>query len=418
MRASPNRGKRPPRKAARVGALVWLAAPRRFWPAAALLVGAVLLVYRELWPTGVLLATAFDHCDRLFADFVRTYYPQARTLLATHAPMAGYFYPPFFAIALLPLGRLPLPAALEVWGVLQAAGAAALCVLPARRLLRETGSAALALLYVFAFATAHPVLHNFVWGQVSGFVTLGVVAAVFAHADGRRAAAGGLVGLAASLKYYPAVIAIQFALRRDGRALLLAAAVAIALLVIVPAVVLGPADALRFQQLATEAVQRSRWISTDPNSQYFAHVVQRLTGANGAGFWPVSGWLVAGQSGYILWQQGWARGESDRMFGPIVLLLTVPFVLPTCWPHYFVFLPFCQVFLLRDALGIAAPGPRRALSAALLGSLWLSSVLCFLVVGERETYSRLGLLFFSDALALVAAWGLAFAGPHIPASKR
>jgi hypothetical protein len=111
-----------------------------------------------------------------------------------------------------------------------------------------------------------------------------------------------------------------------------------------------------------------------------------------------------------------------------VLFLNIPFLLGTSWPVDLVFLPFAQTLLawaLLDANGLAsagseAPTPQarrpgwralghgRAVTAGLLVlvSMLLSNVVLFNIIGDREVYGSLGLVFWADALCLIATYVL------------
>jgi hypothetical protein len=100
--------------------------------------------------------------------------------------------------------------------------------------------------------------------------------------------------------------------------------------------------------------------------------------------------------------------ERPIAWGFVLVLLWTPFWVPTSWPHYFVYLPFVQLFLASALL--AEPGASRALRVVLgvlvaLSTL-VSSVLFFNVSGGKDFYGAAGMLFVSNALLLAAsvAW--------------
>jgi hypothetical protein len=84
---------------------------------------------------------------------------------------------------------------------------------------------------------------------------------------------------------------------------------------------------------------------------------------------------------------------------------------PTSWPHYFVFLPFCQVFLLSELLGGARGKAWRSWLALLtwMPAVALVNIAFFHHVGSWRIYNGLGAIFLSAVLLNVCAW-IALAG--------
>lgn len=371
---------------------------------------AVLLVallgHLLAWPSPAALAMTIDHSNQLGLDFVKHYYPQGQGLLDEPTPVPGFFYSALCAVLLLPCRWLSLDAARQLWLVLQLLATALLCVWPARWLLRHTGSLALALLYVLVTATAYPVLSNLVWGQLSVFLGLLALAGALATADGHRRRGAALLAAAASIKYYPGLLLLQFALARQWRALLVAAGVGAGLL-LVPIAVLGLTDTVHFQYLAAEALHGAGWIQRDPNSQYFGFVMARLTGVAAPWLWAGLGLAVVAAAARLLVALHRRAPGGEALLGPLLLLLTLPFVVVTSWPHYFVWLPFCQLWLLhRVRVEVSWRWGRGLLMAATIASLLLSNLAGLLLVGFWEPYNRLGALFWADVLLLLVAAAL------------
>ena len=79
-----------------------------------------------------------------------------------------------------------------------------------------------------------PLLHNLKWGQVSTLVTGGAFATLFLYRRGRVTAAAVVLGLAVAVKYYVAVVAFAFLLRRDWRFLAVLAVTVVLFWLVIP----------------------------------------------------------------------------------------------------------------------------------------------------------------------------------------
>ena len=281
-------------------------------------------------------------------------------------------------------------------------------------MVRPPARLAAAALYVFLFLSAFPVLHNFKWGQISILVTLCVLGSLALWQRGHAVAAGFLLAFATSLKFYPAWFAIALLLRRDWRALSAYAAFCVLFLVAVPAVALGPHATLQFY-LDVLAQLRERTVGTlnDVNSQSLEGLLTRLCYSVGSPwatslslFEPIR-WSVLAVALPSTWY-ALQRTEGGETSAILILFCALPFVTPTSWPHYFVYLPVAFLYLL---LGLPADGPRRGLIISLVAvAALLSNVVFWQVWNNRTTYSYLGFLFWANALTLVALLLLLFWG--------
>ena len=64
----------------------------------------------------MILAHRLDHCAEIACDFQRHYLPQARLVAAgQEGIVAGWLYPPFLALSLLPLAEMDDATAVTVW---------------------------------------------------------------------------------------------------------------------------------------------------------------------------------------------------------------------------------------------------------------------------------------------------------------
>lgn len=157
-----------------------------------------------------------------------------------------YRYAPGVAALFAPLSRLPLPAARAAWAVLSAALAWAVASLLAAR---RRGALAVPLAWL---CLLQPLAQEIAHGQVDLLVLFLLVAAGLLEDAEAEGVAGALVALAAALKVAPALLAIDWAVRRRWRAL--AGVAAGGLLLVLPvAVRYGPAGAVE---------QHLRWFRT------------------------------------------------------------------------------------------------------------------------------------------------------------
>jgi hypothetical protein len=385
---------------------------RLLWGLALLaLLLAIFVYYRAQWPTFRDFVGAIDHDDVFVPDFKWHYYPMCRQIFTSPTPIEGYYYPAFFALLCSPLGLMPPLTALAVWVAFQVLAAAGLVVLTARLLrLGPRG----AVLTTGLYLTAFPLLHNFKWGQLSVPLMATLVGA-YLLAERRQVVAGVLLALAAATKLYPALFGLAW-LGRGRRRLLVAFAVAaMAFYAVVPSVVLGPGPWWRFERATRTMLAQSAWIDHDVNSHYLAHVAARWYQLATGGVAPAAfvgalkalGWLLA--AGLLgLLRPALRRTELRERGVPLVLLLlAVPFLLRTSWPHYFASLPLCQAVLLERLLARRGTSSRRRYAAALLPvvSMALASVFAFNLFPDWSVYNGWGLLCLAD-LALVPAAAL------------
>ena len=369
----------------------------------------VLAYYMVTWGSVEHFVAAIDHCDIFFCDFVRHYYPTGRDILRTGRPDIAFFYSSFAAILFVPLGLLRLPWAVFAWLLAQVSSAAALYSINFVRLSplsRREG-----LFATFCFMTSLPVLHNFKWGQISIIITLFVAASFILHVRGLNTVSACLLAAAVSIKYYPALFFTYFLLKRDWKFLALCLAFLILFLAIVPAAFLGLDQAVSLQKLSLGKVSGTSkgWVRNNVNSQYFVNVVNRWFGLGLSretyGILSMVGVLVAGLNCLVIGVGVRRRVDNFHWWAMALLFTSLPFLLPTSWPHYFVFLPILQVFVLNHVFRSTATlrNKRIKTAAFILPSVLLSNVLFFNLHSGWRSYSSGGYLFAANfcLLALV-----------------
>ena len=389
---------------------------------------AAVAYYRAVWGDVPALVAALDHCKELYCDFTRQYYPTGRDVLTTGQPSNGYFYSSFFALLLVPFGRVELSTAVALWSLVQLVGIG-LLLLPAIDFYRESPRAFA--LYVVLLAFSMPLLHNLKWGQVSTLVTGGAFATLFLYRRGRVTAAAVVLGLAVAVKYYVAVVAFAFLLRRDWRFLAVLAATVVLLWLVIPTAVLGPEGNWQFYVTVRERVAHavSTWMPEDINAQYLPSVAGRWLGsAAGRGVWRWLGYGLFAANLLAVARLVVRRAPRAIEWAFALLFLGLPLAIETSWPHYFVYLPFAQTlvaleteFLLRNSVSTSSRLVVWVAATLLLVSIILASMPFFQLVGRWQDYSQHGVLFVANLSLLIAAHALtlrpaAQSGRPVPAA--
>lgn len=376
---------------------------------ATLVVALVSIYHLSTWDSVRAFVVAIDHCEKLFCDFTNHYYPMGNEILQTRTPVGGYFYSPFFAILLAPLGSLSLSTALSIWGAVQGLLLVGLLAVPGWIFLRESPISFY--IYIFLTAASLPILHNLKWGQVSVLMTLCALAALILSHKRHPIAAGVVLAFGTWIKYYPALFLIIFLIKRDLRFLAAFSVASLILGLIVPLGLLGIPEGLRFYERVSQAVREAQgWVVEDANSQYVAHVARRLTGDEVGGTVQIAatwfGYLIVACN--VLTVFILMRKEIERYltWAYIFLFVSLPFLISTSWPHYFVFLPFCQAVLAHSLLTSAEVRWIKLLKGGLLllPSVFISSAFFFNIVGDWIVYSTFGALFFANLFILVLAY--------------
>lgn len=407
--------------------------PGIFWGAVAGIALLLLAYFRFVWGGFAGFNAALGHCPQPLCDFVEHFYPMGKRVMRGKGPVQGFFYPPFFGLLLRPLGLLSLEAATVCWGLVQASLVAALWWSP-RALWRQPFDARY-LAYTAVLGSSYPVLLNLKWGQVSVLLAVAVLYAFAAYGshDGperRRIVVALLLAFALSIKLYPAVFLLPFLLARDGRVLGGAALFAVLFLGLLPVLALGWDATLNFYEVLARRLERVSE-NTGLSSQYFRNVLEHwsasvatpqvfeadfpaaLHGARpflerSAGLLRTAG-MLAGYAvlalnalcGVLLWRR---RPERELAWWFLLLSCSLPFLTPTSWPHYFVFLPVCQLLVLRE-LGDHRHGTATAVCGTLLlSSVALASIFAFNGVGSWRAFNFYGVVAFANLLLLATAY--------------
>ncbi|OCK12506.1 DUF2029 domain-containing protein [Cutibacterium avidum] len=330
--------------------------PRRslavLWPTIATLVITVAWV--------LIIPTPIDL--RIYRDCVRAMLHAPETLYtATSVSGLGFTYPPFAAIALIPLTLLPFRAATILHHAVSATALVIMIDVVWRRCGRRPSGVLTAVVAVILVAS-EPIGKSFACGQVNLQLALLVVLDVFVLPRKWR---GVGVGVATGFKLTPGIFALWYLVTGQFKAALRAAGTGVATI------------ALGFAIAPTAS-----W-------QYWTHYMitpKRLGGLTWAGNQSLSGmllrlglgdltliWLVlvavcclfAGISSRRLWQQG----DADQVWSLLCAGLCGCLVSPVSWSHHWVWAPLLIVAGLAD----------RRRDRHILAFLWAFAALTWMV---------------------------------------
>ena len=370
----------------------------------------ILIYYKIEWGTWTIFVTSIDDCSLLFCDFVRHYYPMGKTILSSPFPVSGFFYSAFFAVILSPLGITSLKIAVNSWAIVQLTTGVLLFIVSVETTSIKKTSFMIPSIIIFFMS--FPILHNFKWGQVSVLITLLVIASLFAYSKKYNRTAAFLLACATSIKYYPILFIIYFFIKRDWRFIITFGAFIAFLLVIIPAVVIGPSETITFHKLTNDALMTSDWITSDINSQYITHVFKRifsfLPNSTGVDLFISSlGIVLVGCNIGLIFIVQYKRMILSPAFSFTIIFLSLPLLIKTSWPHYFVFLPFCQLTFIKIVFQRSTQLWKRLLLLSFVAlSIVLSNVVFFAQWPHWSAYSYWGCLFFSDIILLLGFYGI------------
>ena len=380
--------------------------------------GIALLVFAFIaliWHNWSSFQAAIDTCTSPFCDFTTFYYPMGKAVFISGTPVEGFMYSPFIALLLAIFSPLALNTSILLWGILQVG-----CVVLYLLLFRWLVPASLRyqLFFVLIALTSFPLWHNLSWGQVGIITTVAVLGMLALLERGRRLSATALVGFAASFKFFPLIFLAPFAFRRDFRFLLLAALACVVFLLLIPGVLMGPADTLTFYRGLLDFYRDSGWVVSNYNSQHFPHLLLRLLGRLGFAARPylpvfsVFSFSLAAFNLVLVYLVQRARLPHADLWSVHLLFLSIPFFLKTSWPVDLVYIPFAQAFLAWQIMEGGTPradARRKGLStgimlAFLVISIGLSNIVTLNLIGNYKTYGYLGCIFWADLLCLVASY--------------
>ncbi|MCP3916086.1 MAG: DUF2029 domain-containing protein [bacterium] len=358
--------------------------------------------------------SSLDFNSAPFEDFAGPYWGMGQEVFGSGRPVPGFLYSPFFAIALGAFeGVSPLVSS-WVWFAVQVVATLALVALPLAWV-RPTPVVLGA--YVFVATTSVPILHNYHWGQVSVLLTALVLGGFVAYGRGARGLASLLIALAASIKFYPAFFLVYFVVREDWRTACAGALWTVFLLFGLPGLVLGPEATIAFYRNVMGTVGGAEAsggaFAAATNRQVFPAVLARLVGsgshAAAYGALQALGFALAGVVLWLVARPG-QRGADVAARGFVALSLAVPLIVSPSWPHYFAYLPACQLLSFSRSSG-------RVGRAAVIASIVCSSAISFRLRGDAQAFFADGWLLGASLLLLPVGLA-ALLDSEAPASPR
>jgi hypothetical protein len=206
------------------------------------------------------------------------------------------------------------------------------------------------------------------------------------------------LALATTIKYYPAFFLLGFMLRKDGKFFAWFAGFVFTFMLLIPAGFLGLGTTVHFYTFAlSEAGSALNWVANDVNSQFFSHLVLRLTALDHSynGIISLFGSLICFLVAILLFFC--LRHDPDKktqLLGFTSVFLLQPYLINTSWPHYFVYLPFCAVLAIIYSHA-------KKIAALSFIALFLQTMLCFSLFSGARQYAFFGVLHFANLLVLL-----------------
>jgi alpha-1,2-mannosyltransferase len=357
----------------------WTVGRRWAWAAAAVaacvlfgpaFVASLRAMHLRLGPDGRLEAIGPD-----WLDFIQEY-SSARNALAgrpLYTPLgdtAGEYlgatgewkgleynaHPPTSVLLALPLAGLSYPDAFLAWDLLTLAALAAAFGLLVRRLgIVLSPWSVLPLLTILLICNV--LRQQFNQGQLNAVLLLLLVGCWAADRSGRPWLAGALLGAAAAVKLFPALLLLYYAWRREWRVVAAAAAAGVALTALTAAA-FGP-DC--FRAYVTEVMPevgrfRYGWLNAsftgwwgklfDPGIGFYTPLWDAPAVAR-AGALACSALAV----GVLLALSGRGRGRDADDLSFALALSTLTLVSPISWDHYFLLLLPAVLILIKRLQG-------------------------------------------------------------------
>lgn len=345
---------------------------------------------------------------RLWWDGQPPYTPVAAGAHHQHlnlpAEVCGHFFqwnahPPGAVLVALPLGALDFPVALRIWNVLSLCAFTVACVLVVRRLgcpvpdwLVPPTVAALLLSNPFWTQVTH--------GQLNLLLLLLFTAGWALDRSDRPTLAGSVIGVAATIKLFPAYLLVYFVLSGRWKGFV-AGLLTIAAVLVLSSAVLGwdvwvvyctqiVPHTKEFSTIWVNASLIGFWLKLfDPAMPWIGFhpwpIIQSRGVAMAAGLL-----TVIGLTGLLRWciRSGQLASDPDARFAAVVVVSLL--LSPTTWDHYFLLLLLPVVVLMRSPL---SGWPRFGLWVALValsGSAYQWGEIGMLLAGVSPDWSKGG----------------------------
>jgi len=264
------------------------------------------------------------------AELAARYLPEAIGNVFPHACP----HPPFVALLAMPLGLVPYGVAGQIWLLLEL-----LCVATYLFVLLtkwERHPLLIALFGTFALLNWHPLLAELALGQLNALLAALLLGCWIAYERGHQRASGLLLGLAVSVKLFPALLIGFFLIRKRYRVVAWASA-SIALTTVATLVALGPLTA---QSYVAHGLPATRlWLDHDANRSLIGCAYRLLAGNRTlapllpapAAVLPLAAALASAIVAICL--TAVAR-SADEEAGFALVLAALLLVTPLAWVHY------------------------------------------------------------------------------------
>ena len=281
--------------------------------------------------TAVLGAQTWHKAFRPGGNDLTSYLLSARALWDGQSPYGldtpfPYIYPLFLAFVIIPLAMLPYGAAVIGWFT---ASVAALGVVLRRSAFGSELAPAAAVIVTFSI-----IQNNLLNGQVNFFVVLCCVLAV---KQTREVAAGAWLGAGIALKLMPVLLVVYFLVRRQFRAVLVAVATALVLMLAPGILISGSAADVHAQYARGLLMPMMTTPAGDATLAYsLASVVQRTLGV-GPALW-IDLLCAAAVLGTIaaVDVRTWRR-RGDHLAAAAAYLVAIVLISPKSETHHLAF---------------------------------------------------------------------------------
>jgi hypothetical protein len=263
---------------------------------------------------------------------------------------------------------------------------------------------------VVFFAFSYPIIHNLKWGQVSVLMALSSLGAMALYPRHRTLSAF-LLAFGVAIKYYTIIFLIYFIFIRDIKFVLKFLAAFLLFFLAIPFLVLGIAKTWSFN---IQTLTNSMAPFSAASSQSFELVISRLLDQVSRLIFDsqiMDGGvrnILAGFGGLVfligimfLYFKIKRQHISDPLYAGALIFTLIPFAISTSWPHYFVYLPFVQVYTGIQMFERGSPAFQYALW---LLAGFLSSMFMFFLAGDYYKYQVIGPLFFSNLILAYLLW--------------
>ncbi len=315
------------------------------------------------------------------------------------SPHLPYTYPPFSAIAFLPLTWLPHQAAQLSWAALNVLALAGIIALSLRALRADLRGRNLVLWTLIALGPAfslEPVWLTFNYGQINLVLTVMILADLTGHlrCGSRTLPRGILLGIAAAIKLIPLVFVAYLFVTRQTKA----AWTAVWTFLACSAIAFAVAPRTSWSYWTHYATDASRvggvWFTSN---QSLRGMLDRFSHTALGAFVPTVVGLVVLIAGLAVARR--AYRESSPFLGMLVAAVTGLLVSPITWAHHMVWIiPILLWLLLGD------DRPRSGRPIAIVGAIlfWWAPIWHVAFGGTAELHEGAGQLVLGNAFGLAA----------------